>query len=598
MEVLIYTLLNYYLNYNHHCLMYLKLDYRGDGIVNKVRKRNTISFKERVLSYQAWFLIVGLLSFLIFAAFEHVQLKNQPSEEWSTAISIVKDAPNDYRKIGTAERYDGEGIVLAYVVEEGVKLHELDWFGKIQRSLLVELDTSKIMVLNIGVEDGFYYVFHSDRKTLDRIDIDTETLTVKDQKRISNTSEQFAVVGNTVFVGDDDIAEIIVDERVVATFDGYDDIKRVFITEEEGKIFAGLNTVNGGDLIVVDGDSVNRKNIMTKNSQSYYGFFKDIYVDAGVITVASSYYSLNEPNPTAMGVWQLREDSLADINFQIFYHVQTPADPIITNVDGNRISYIFAAPQTLDHINKGVSRYPQAKGGMFTNISHYTREDDILRVNTRLSVTREFPIGYNYFQVGDGEVLIWADRVGSKANIQLTGKGKDWISYANKVYTVDFQQAVSSSLITFGSMVFMGPLTFILKVGLHIKYILIFAALAFIYGKWVPLDEEKKSMHLFYAGIIFVIVFKLFITAVENDDLRYYGHIYPMILGNNFVLAAISLITSAVSLAALWFFIKENDHIRSKSAHLSFFIGFETFIYMCTILVYLVSSMAKINFMV
>lgn len=280
---------------------------------NKNKKKP--SLKQRLLSWKFWFLISIVLLMIFFGFIEYISKQKQPSEEWSSGILITDDLPDDYRKISHNKRLDKEGIVMAYVVENGIKLIELNWLGEIERSSLIEMDSSNIKVLDIGVKDNIYYVYYSDRKALDRIDLDIATLDIIGEKSISQTSEQFSAVGDIVIAGDNNVTEIIIDNKVVAEFKGYDDLKKVRIKTHDEKIYAIMDTVHGGSLIVVDGDNVVSRQITDSVEQGVYGYLSDIYVADGLITVMSNKFYIHEVSPTTLGVWQFDEKTLEQESF-------------------------------------------------------------------------------------------------------------------------------------------------------------------------------------------------------------------------------------------------------------------------------------------
>lgn len=548
--------------------------------------------KRLVSSWKFWILIFTLILLVCFGIVQNIVNNIQPSEEWSLGIEVLKDGPDDYRKISMARRPDGNGVAVAYPGDEGVRFHELDWYGNIERSLDLEIDVPEIRVLNLGVEEDTYYIYVSDRKALNRLDLDISNLTLKGQKNISNTSEQFAAIGNIAIVGDDNITEIIVDEKVVTTFKDYDDLKRVSINREGSKIYATYDTVHGGNLVIIDGDNVTEEKLTSSLEQGTYGYLMETHINNDLVTVISHAYDLIEDKPSAFGVWQYGKDALEKKSFIIWHHGRTFLPPKIISVSGQQISYLLGTQQSSKQSIERIMRFPVTQSGQYTNISQYTRDKGQLIGLTRLSATRQYPIGYEYFESNKGSVVIWADREGKNSKLLLAGKGESWINYAKKVSDIQYVDIIQEIIFGYGSTLTWGLILFLLDVWLYGLYLLGFALLAFAYNKFVPINKDKKMKHILVGIFILVIGLKLYLSAIGNSGLKPYVNIYPMIFGNDYLLGAASLITSIFSIIMYRLWYNDNGHV-GEIAQVTVFIGFEVYFYLLTVMMYLVSAMIK-----
>jgi len=571
-------------------------------MTNKIieKKEKKLSLTSKVLvSWQLWFLITTLILLTIFAAMEVEYNKTTPGE-WSLGIDVLDDVPGDLRKIAEITRPNDEGITLAYIVDQGMKLVEFDWLGEIQRSSIIELDTTKLKLVDIELTSDAYQVYISDRHTLNRLDINQETLSLDKDSLISDTSEHFDVDGRAIIVGNDDQTEILVDNKVVATLPSDTNLKRVKILTHGEKVYAIMDTPKGGILVLVDGDQVIEKRLTDASDIETYGELKDIHIAEGIVTVMSSYYKFMVSKPTALGVWQMDADTLADNSFRVFYHPKTALAPEIVHVDGEKITYILGVQQTLDQV-KGFARLINTQSALFTNISKYTREGNLIIDNTRLSLTHKYPIGYTYFKSDKRDILLWVDRVDRDHNqyqLLLAGKGEPWVGKAYKSFNVNYSEIITSTILSSGCAVVFGPLFLLMNLALRIKLILGFMVLAFVYFKWFPLDQSNVREHIFIASILFAIIIKCYIIAITNGDVKAYGHIYPIYFGNQTVLIITSIFTSFLSMGLTKLWHRRYWYIDSLLTKFCVFIGFEAFFYTYTIGVYIISAMLKNDFMV
>jgi hypothetical protein len=333
-------------------------------------------------------------------------------------------------------------------------------------------------------------------------------------------------------------------------------------------------------------------------SQRTYGHFKDIFLQEGVLTLVSSVYDHLSPGaPTVLGVWQLEAETLDEISFKLFYHVRTSLDPVITNVEGNQVSYILGTQQTIDTVNKGISRYPQTKGGLFTNVSLFTREEDQLIENTRITLTRQYPVGYEIFEAPFGNVLTWADKVEGKSTILMAGKGPEWIAYANANYDINYLELVAAALLSMGNTLFFGIISLLISLSPYNYYILGVGILAILFKRFAPLEDRQKSKIIMMGMMIFVMGLKAVLITSPNSDYRLFAHIYPWLFGNTAMLLSVSILTSAISLLMFWLWKKQHYYYTNRFMQFSVFFGFELYLFLMTIMTFFVSALMKNNFM-
>ncbi len=552
-----------------------------------------------IMSWKFWFALATIIMLVAFTWSEKTIEEKQPSPSWSIGVESVTGLTSDYRKIDININHDQSGFILTHISKEGIKLHKLDWYGRLIEEELIEHDElDSLRVIEIENVDTGYYIYLSDRKKLERLTVDATTLEVTDRQIVSEHSEHFSASGEIVIAGDDEITEIYDGMELIGTVDGYVNLKRLTLEVSERSIAAALNAEDGGKFVIISDGIMDVVEATTVAEQKTYGYYKDIHIENGVITIASSLFDHLAPGtPTVMGIWQLDEVTLKELSFRPFYHVRTDLDPIITNVKDNEVSYVLGALQTLDHINKGLSRYPQTRGGQFTNISKYTRDGDIMIDNSRLTITRNYPVGYHYFETPNGPVLLWADKVDQTTNIYLAGEGAEWISYAKQMHKTDYAMLILASVVAFVNNMFIGLVTLITKISPILWVIVLVVVSALLYQRFAPFDDERKRQQVYYALILFTIGFKFYITAIDNSDFLFYGHIYPFLFGNPVVMIVLPLATSAYALWMLYLWRREHPYYTNQALSYSLFLGFEIYIYMFGFMTYFVSALVKNNFM-
>lgn len=554
------------------------------------------------LRWSTYFMLSTILLIALFAWSEMEIETKQPSANWSLGVEVIEGLPTDYRLIDQSEMVGEEGIVIAYYQNAQLHLSTFDWFGqKIasnQYSIPENMFESTMKLVKIATYDGKYYIYYSDRFILRRMEIDSSDLSVREDLLITKHSEQLDIDGITVVAADDEKLEVYSGLELIAEYDAYEDIKRVCITTSEDEIIVAYNAADAGKLLKISKDDVLVHELASKSDQQTYGYFKDLHLDEGVLTIVSSSFDHLTPSaPTVLGVWQLMDQSFTPISFQLFYHVRTNLDPIIAKVDGNKVSYILATQQTLDERSKSLPRYPQTRGGIFTNVSLFTRENDRLIENTRMTLTRQYPVGYDVFDAPFGQVFTWADKIAGKAVINMAGSSEEWISYAKSHYKIKPIELISAAFLAMGNTIFFGVISMLISLYPYNLWILGALVIALIYKKFVPLDSQIKSKHVMWAMILFVVVLKTYMVIAPQSDYRFFAHIYPWLFGNMAILASLTLSTSAMAIFMFLLWKKQHYYYTNRFLQFSVFFGFELYLFLMSVMTFFVSAMMKNNFM-
>jgi hypothetical protein len=550
------------------------------------------------LRWSFYFILATLLFTGLFAWSEKDIETKQPSENWSIGVEVLTELPADYRLIDQVALPNGEGIAVAYYDKLGMHLSTMDWYGKVIETGRLKLDDYTIKLIELTSSEDDLYLFYSDRTTLNRMRIDPITLESEDAVEISKHAEQFAAEGDSVVAGDDTVTEIFKGTDLVATFDDYDNVKRLNIATSGDKVIVMHNAADGGRLLTYQADALNVLQLADEADQMTYGYFKDLHIENGVLTLISSYYNHLAPNaPTVLGVWQLEEATYKEISFKLFYHVRTSLEPVITDVEGKKVSYILGTQQTLDSVNKGLSKYPQTKGGLFTNVSHFTREDDVLVENTRLTLTRQYPVGYEVFHAPFGDVLTWADKVSGKTNLNMAGQGEDWIGYAKSKHETNYLILTSAALMGFGNTIFFGVISLLISLTPFMWWIVAVCIIAYLYNRFMPVAQEKRGKQVLFGMMVFTIALKLFLVAGPNSDFRFYSQIYPWLFGSTLSLVSMSVFTSLLSVWMYFLWQKQHYYYANRYLKYAVFFGFELYLFMISTMAYFVTAMMKSNFM-
>lgn len=421
------------------------------NIKRKIKSKDNIKpvYEKIFTSWLIWLIFFTIIMMITYIFVENSLQEKQPSQNWSLAIKSLGDTPQDFRKIDYIHVGETKTITVAYVVDSGLKLQELDYLGKVKRSLDISMDSSNIRLLTIEQVADKYNIYISDRKVLYKIDVDLQSLLVMNEERISNHSEQFATMGTSIIVGDDKKTDIIIDEKVVVTYDNYEDLKKVKIKNYKGRTYASMDTIHGGDIIVLDDDNIIRRNITNTIDQEQYGYISDFYIKDDVLTILSHYFNATEPLPTLIGSWQLDSNDLEQKSFWLWNHPRTTLEPKIVEVSGDEVSYILGIQQREDESKERIQQFPVEQSGMFTNLSLYKRKASELTDYTRLTNTTEYPLGYGYIKSSKEDILIWTDKIVDKSSLMIAGKGEPWISFSKKHYEKDYPGLIKSAIMMF-----------------------------------------------------------------------------------------------------------------------------------------------------
>ena len=571
------------------------------GIKNKTNKKksdkNKNSKPKWYLRWSIYFIVATLFFTGLFAWSEKDIETKQPSENWSIGVEVLTDLPADYRLIDQVALPNGEGIAVAYYDKLGLHLSTMDWYGKVIKTGRLKVADYTIKLIELTSSEDGLYLYYSDRITLNRLTIDPISLASVDAVEISKHAEQFSAEGDNVVAGDDSVTELFKGTDLVATFEAYDNVKKLNIATTDDKVIVMHNAADGGRLLTYQADKLSVLQLADKADQMTYGYFKDLHIENGVLTLVSSYYNHLAPNsPTVLGVWQLEEATYKEISFKLFYHVRTSLEPVITNVEGKRVSYILGTQQTIDNVNKGLSKYPQTKGGLFTNVSHFTREDDVLVENTRLTLTRQYPVGYEVFHAPFGDVLTWADKVSGKTVLSMAGQGEAWITYAKSEYKTNYLILISAALMGFGNTIFFGVISLLISLTPYMWWIVGVCILAYLYNRFMPIEPDKRGKQVLFAMIVLTIVLKLLLIAGPNSDFRFYSQIYPWLFGSTQTLAIMAVITSLLSLWMYFLWKKQHYYYANRTLKYAVFFGIELYLFMISTMAYFVTAMMKSNF--
>lgn len=587
-------------NFNSKSTKIKSKGFKGLNAFSNKKKKKKVKPK----LYLRWGLYFILFSILVLAFHgwsEWHIVSNQPSANWSVGLEIAKDLPVDYRLVSQSLTPKEDGLVLAYVTPTSMQVKFFNLYGELVNQVKYPLsDTSiiasKVKVIQLSQAKDYNYLYYSDRVSLYRLKIDAATNSVGEETLISKHSEQFAVSDNYVIAGDDEVTMLYKGLDEIASLNDYENLKKVCIYSNEDQLYATLNADDGGRLLTFENERLVDVKIAEVRDQRTYGYFKDIYVDNGVITLVTSIFDhLSPSSPTILGVWQLKQSNFEIESFKLFYHVRTSLDPVIAKVDGQKVSYILGTQQTLDTASKGLSRYPQTKGGTFTNISYFTREQDRLIENTRISMTRRYPVGYDYFQTEKGDLLTWVDKENGKGILTMAGNYPEWIAYAQSEIKPDVKSLLSYSVVAVINVVFLGTFSLLIALTNYVYYIIAFVVLIYIYNRWFPGEPKKKNMYVLIASIVFTTLISIIVIANPNSDFRFYSEIYPWFFGSTIAMVLIPLLVAIASLFIFTLWHKQHYYYENRFLQFSFFFGIEIYFYLITVMAFFVAAMMKNN---
>lgn len=558
--------------------------------------------KEKTAFYLRWnyWLILALIIIVgVFSWSEKEIEQKQPSAEWSMGIRLLEDLPTDERKVSFTESPDGRGFAIGYVNRSGVHLQTFDPKGEPIKSASFEHnDLEAIRLLKLEVMDGKYRLYLSDRIELEAWDLIPDSLEKVESKVLSSHSEQFDTEGNIVFVGDDEKIEIYQNDLLIGEYTGYEDLKLGVITSDGDGIYGGFNAADGGRVFRVTDGSLEVIDLVHVAEQKVYGYFKDIYVKDDLITLMSINFDRTNPGAASpLGIWQFDKSSMETLYFQPYYHVGTDLNPIIVDADLKKVTYVLGTLQTTRTNNSVLMKYPQAGGGTFANVSKYTRDDDVMIENTRLTVTRKYPVGYSYMALDNQPILLWLDKEGNSTTLMASGQGTKWIELARSKFEVNYLSLVVGSMVSLLNTTFLGIISLLTMVSRYNYLIIGFIILLALYKRFAPVEQTKKEKQVFWISVVAFAAFKLWVLGIDNIEFKMYAYIYPYIFGNDYALILISIFTTLYSLWMLRLFKRQHPYYVNRFLHFMLYFAFELFFIMFTALSFLVSALLKSNFM-
>lgn len=552
------------------------------------------------LRWNYWLILALIIIIGVFSWSEKEIEQKQPSAEWSMGVRLLEGLPADERKISLMETAEGSGFAIGYINRSGIHLAIFDEKGEILNTATYEHEAvESLRLIKLESIDGIIRVYLSDRVQLEAWDIDPGSLDTLDNKILSTHSEQFTSEDNIVFVGDDEKIEIYKDDILIAEITEYEDLKLGVVTADDTGIYGGFNAADGGRVFRFDDNGLEVFDVVKVSEQSVYGYFKDVYVNNGLVTFMSSNFNRTNPGAASpLGVWQFNQSSMESLYFQPYYHVGTDLNPIIEGAELNKVTYILGTLQTTRSVDPILMKYPQASGGKFVNVSKYTRDNDVLIENTRLTVTRNYPVGYSYLTIKENPVFLWMDKENLTTTLMAAGPGEDWINLARSKYETNYVSLIAGSAIALINTFFLGVITLLSMLKSYYYWIIGYIVVLLLYKRFAPIEQSKKEAQTFWIPVITLIVFKVWIFGISNIQLKIHAYIYPYLLGNDIVLIVLSVVTSLYSLWMLRLFKKQHPYYVNRSLHLALYFAFEMFFIMFTILSYVVSAMLKSNFMI
>lgn len=553
------------------------------------------------MSWKFWFFFASALVFFLFMWTEKQIEMKQPSEGWSVGFEILDEGADDYRKQDIAMLYTNDGFVSAYIAEENIELLVIDLLGDIIFRKQIDFpEIDKQRVLEVQSSERGIQVYVTDRNELYVIEIDPSTYQVSDIKSLTEHSKHIASKGPYIVAGDDSDLVLFKDNKLIATYTDFNDLKRLTINHTDDNVYIGLNSAEGGKLLKFEtaSETMTSKKMLTPVDQRVLGYFKDFFVKDGMLTVASSYYDrFGGGSPTAIGIWHIDEASFVTNEHMIFYHVPTDLDPIILDVNGDEVTYILGMTQTGDIENRRIARYPQTSRGTFTNVSRLTRKGDILIENTRLTVSRMYPIGYEYFKMDDADLVFWVDRDAKGTTLKMAGESDEWITRANRAFKVNYLGLLYATLVYIGTTPYYGVVFSFLVILPFYRWIIGFIVAQMLYKKFAPFELEDKKKHIFYAAILVTFIIKMIIVASPNSDFAHFGHMYPYLFGNQLVMTVLPILTTLVSLGLTFLWCKQHYYYIEKHLHFAIYFGLEIYFFLFVFMMYFVSALLKMNYM-
>lgn len=550
------------------------------------------SILNRIKRFKWQYILLGLVIvlLLIYGVMENEIHMRQPSEDWSIGVTIEEEIAQDYRMFSIIQNKETLGFAYAYASDEGIFLREINKLGELQRELSFDLPSIRVMVLKLDDYGGSYHVYYSDRKQLYKRTVDKVSLNLSDEILVSNYSEQFDVKDGIVVTSDDQLLQVIKEDEIIKEISGFDDVKKLLIKSYEGKHYFTYNTVIGGFLGLINGEEITTKMIQNPKEQNDFGYFADIHVDEENLVLISNKIYLASTNPNLMRIYYADKNELTPHKEFNFYHSRTTLDPKIVSVEEDTIKYILGVQQTLDLYDDLEKKFSWIQRGKYTNVSLYTREGDKLIDNTRLTITRRYPMGYDYFNGIEDGVFVWSDSSGDYGELNIAGVGNEWIQHGRTNHDVRIFELGQTIVVGTVSAAIWGTVFHLFRIIPYWYIFLAYLILSLIMYKLVKGDENKKWKWTFFGFVIIALVLKVYLTAIDNYDLVIYENVYPMIFGSNTYLLLASVLSTVF--AYIIYLIWERDYSHSsKLLKLSLFIGVDYVLYLLSVIIYMTTAM-------
>ncbi len=558
----------------------------------KKRKKNPTPLFRR---WTFWFAIMSLLILAVIATTEHVLESSQPSKDWSIAVESIPNLPGDARKIDVVS---DNGFTVAYLEKDGVHVIKTNDFGVEQERAFFESDESKTRVLLLEIVDDTYWVYTTDREDLYRWVIRRNDLSLVEKTFVSNQCKYTVTHKNFVLTGSNDRVELYEGNSLLHTFDALEMLYQLTLKSDKDTIFAFVNSNLGATLLYGNRDNMTEKMVYSESNQNANGYVKDIYIDDHYFYVIANTYDRFKPGePSLFTFWTFDRISTEEVGKQLFYHVATDLSPILIDVQNGSPTYILGTRQQYDPYTQGLSRYQYKQGGTFVNVSRYRAQDGLIVENTRLTMTRNYPMAYAYFAHEDEAVFAWIDKVGSEGTFNLSGQGQEWIRYAKSVQTIEWKPLAFAVLNTLGNGLGWGSLFIIMIVAKQAKWLFLTVILVLLIKHIALKNNDKQESIVYYIAVFSTVAFKVFLMIEPQSDFWFYGSVYPMFFQSGITMAILALVTSAMAYAVGLVWQKQHPYYPDKFIHYWVYLGLEIYVSLFTVITFLVAAMQKMKFM-
>ncbi len=578
-----------------------------------MKKENQKSKYKKIPYWQSWRFLMTIIIVVIVGGMilsERASEYQQPSKEWSHAIDLAKDLPLDERLTDDALASDGQALAYAYVTETGIKVLKIGSFGEVIQEVLLPIPTKAIKLVQLEPTDQGYILYLSDRVTLDRYAL-SDDFVLSEKQRVSDAVEHFHARGSWVVAGNDQKTTLYRNLEAVTSDSGYMDLRGLNLLTTEANQYFVINAESGANVykvttpkkgtaaVKLNHQDVVKKVFLTNSDLSAYGFIKDMIYSDNQLTLMSLRYNRMKPDePSILGVWHLDGETLADKSVDYFYHVATSLDPVLVSVTGDKTTYALGSKQRMDPSGEGLSRYPQTAGGKITNVSLITREGDQMVKNTRLTMTRQYTLTYNYVTIAKTPVLIWVDKNGTQGHLRITGKSPDWIKAGKQKLEVDWLTLFISAVMGIGNGFYLGAFSLVFGFGYYNFVFIALGIFSFLYMRYGPFEPNKKATQLFYLNVGTFSVIKWYVFGFQAITFRDYAYIYPWLFGSDFALSAMVIGCSVLSFILFKLWHREHIYHTKRNLHFRVYLAFEIVLLLATSFSYLLNAMMKIKFMV